>query len=670
MMTPMPLLLDPLNAWLSQPIVEQLGWVLVHFVWQGALVAGLLAGALALMRREQARLRYAVSLVALAALLALPAATWMTLPSHAPSGGEVAIAARVLPVMGPAPAASTMPTAAAPTVWTTSLQATIHGSLPWLVAGWLVGVIVLGARLFGGWICTARLRRRHARPIGDVWQRRVEDLANRLELRRAVRVRQSSRVDVPMVMGWLRPIVLVPAGVLTGLPPQQVDALIAHELSHIQRHDVLVGWIQVVAETLLFYHPAVWWVSRQLRIEREHCCDDRAVAVCRDRLTYARALTTLATQRTAQPAGALAASDGSLLTRIRRLVKPASTPSTRDRMTAALALGAVLAVLGVVGACATQRPASTEGTTAQASTSAEPAWTAPRADAPDSAKAAGREEQTVVRVAPDGAGTTVLRRGRADSNEGVVVWTEDDAGQLEARLDSLDRHIRVQIERVLAANDTIPRPPAPGAPRMFPGDSLSAAFPDIAVPDIDVDVWARDSLRIPPPPAIYFGRDTIAVNAFHGRLSDSLRALLPRFRPDSLEQARIDSIRQHIRREMRAHRDEMRWFSEEHRERMERLHRELRERLMEEQPKQLREQAEQLRRQAERLEGQAREMEQRHPESDTSETSGVRGAVPLHAAPRATAKLFQRVVYTGASPPQGRVIKPRRSGESLARPGG
>jgi beta-lactamase regulating signal transducer with metallopeptidase domain len=149
-----------------------------------------------------------------------------------------------------------------------------------------------------------------------------------------------------MVMGWLRPIVLVPAGVLTGLPPQQVDALIAHELSHIQRHDVLVGWIQVVAETLLFYHPAVWWVSRQLRIEREHCCDDRAVAVCRDRLTYARALTTLATQRTAQPAGALAASDGSLLTRIRRLVKPASTPSTRDRMTAALALGAVLAVLG------------------------------------------------------------------------------------------------------------------------------------------------------------------------------------------------------------------------------------------------------------------------------------------------------------------------------------
>jgi len=210
----------------------------------------------------------------------------------------------------------------------------------------------------------------------------------------------------------------------------------------------------------------------------------------------------------------------------------------------------------------------------------------------------------------------------------------------------------VQIERVLAASDTIPRPPAPGAPRMFPGDSLSAAFPDIAVPDIDVDVWARDSLRIPPPPAIYFGRDTIAVDAFHGRLSDSLRALLPRFRPDSLEQARIDSIRQHIRREMRAHRDEMRRFSEEHRERMERLHRELRERLMEEQPKQLREQAEQLRRQAERLEGQAREMEQRHaPESDTSGTSGVRGAVPLHAAPRATAKLFQRVVYTGASPP-------------------
>ncbi|NBB73949.1 MAG: hypothetical protein GVY35_09735, partial [Bacteroidetes bacterium] len=601
----MPLLLDPLNAWLSQPIVEQIGWVLVHFVWQGALVAGLLAGALALMRREQARLRYAVSLVALTVLLALPAATWMTLPSPAPSGGDEAIAVQAISVGEAASAVSATPTATAPTAWTTLLQSTIDGSLPWLVAGWLVGVLLLGGRLLGGWVYAARLRRRHARPIDAVWQRRVDDLADRLGLRRVVRVWQSSHIDVPMVMGWLRPIVLVPAGVLTGLPPQQVDALIAHELSHIQRHDVLVGWTQVVAETLFFYHPAVWWVSRQLRTEREHCCDDRAVAVCRDRLTYARALTTLATQRTAQPAGALAASDGPLLTRVRRLVKPSSTTSTRDRMTAALALGGVLAMLVVVGACATQRPASPEGTTAQASRSAEPSSTAARADAPDSTDAAERAVRTVVRIAPQDTSVTTVHPGHADSNNVVIVWTEGDTEQWVDRLDSLDRDIRVQVERVLAANDTIPRPPMPLAPRVFPGDSLSAVFPDIDVPGIDADVWALDSLRMPrapvPPPAIYFDRDTIAFDAFSGQLADSLRAGWPRLRglPDRLAPAQLDSLQQRIRREMRAHRDEMRRFSEEHRERMEQLHRELRERMLEEQPERLREQADRLRRQAE-----------------------------------------------------------------------
>lgn len=245
-------------------------------------------------------------------------------------------------------------------------------------------------------------------------------------------------------------------------------------------------------------------------------------------------------------------------------------------------------------------------------------------------------------LAPDGERTATLRRGRVNSNEAAVVWTEDDRKRLKAHfdslghLDSLRREIPLHMERALAAvdralatHDTLPHPPVPVAPRVFPGDSLSAVFPDIAVPDIDFDVRdfefrALDSLRYPrapiPPPAIYFDRDTIEVNAFHGRLSDSLRALLSPLRalPDSVEQARIDSIRQRVERQMQAHRERMREFSEEHRERMERLHRELRERMLEEQPERLREQAEALRRQAERLEEQAREME-REARRDTSE---------------------------------------------------
>jgi exonuclease VII large subunit len=160
------------------------------------------------------------------------------------------------------------------------------------------------------------------------------------------------------------------------------------------------------------------------------------------------------------------------------------------------------------------------------------------------------------------------------------------------------------------------------------------------VPDIDFEFRALDSLRVPrapiPPPAIYLDGDTIAFDAFRGRLADSLRALAPRFRafPDSLERARIDSIRQRIEREMRARQDEMRRFSEAHREQLARLQHELRERMLEEQPQRLRDQAEALRRQAERLEEQAREMEQqRTPRTDTTETSRLRGAPSFDAAP-------------------------------------
>ncbi len=133
-----------------------------------------------------------------------------------------------------------------------------------------------------------------------------------------MRLLASASATVPFVVGWLRPVVLVPAALLTGLHPAEVEAIFAHELAHIRRHDFLVNLLQNVVETLLFYHPAVWWMSAQIRMEREHCCDDVAAAVCGGALDYARALVALERLR---PATGLmvAASGGSLLERIRRL---------------------------------------------------------------------------------------------------------------------------------------------------------------------------------------------------------------------------------------------------------------------------------------------------------------------------------------------------------------
>jgi len=128
-------------------------------------------------------------------------------------------------------------------------------------------------------------------------------------------------VEVPTVIGWLRPVILLPASALTGLSAEQLEALLAHELAHIRRYDYLINLLQTTIETLFFYHPAVWWVSAQVRQEREHCCDDLPVAACGDVLTYARALTALEQLRGSEPQLAVAASGGSLLVRIQRLLR-------------------------------------------------------------------------------------------------------------------------------------------------------------------------------------------------------------------------------------------------------------------------------------------------------------------------------------------------------------
>src|SRR5205085_11492852 len=152
-----------------------------------------------------------------------------------------------------------------------------------------------------------------------VWQETLARLARRLRVSRPVRLCASALVEVPTVVGWLRPVVLLPVCALTALSAPQLEALIAHELAHIRRHDYLCNLLQTIIETLLFYHPAVWWLSKRVRIEREHCCDDAAVAATGDVLVYARALTALEQlRRRPAPALVIAANGGSLMQRIQR----------------------------------------------------------------------------------------------------------------------------------------------------------------------------------------------------------------------------------------------------------------------------------------------------------------------------------------------------------------
>ncbi|QOY91406.1 M56 family metallopeptidase [Paludibaculum fermentans] len=315
-------------------MLNTLAWTLLHFLWQGTLLALLFALAQRFLASSSARARYAA---AASAMLAMPLSGLVTFFYLAPTA------------TAPAAISSTgsFTAALAPTVHTAqALAASSRDYLPWLAYAWMAGVLLLSLRMLGQWTILQRYRRIAIRPVEQQWQRSVQLLAQRLRLRRPIRLYESAIADVPAVVGWLRPVILIPVSALTQLTPGQVEALLAHELAHIRRHDYLINLLQTSVETLFFYHPAVWWVGRCMRQEREHCCDDIAVQVCGDAVVYARALADLEQLRFQMPALAMAANGGSLLKRIERLIlpQPARTAPAALWLTACGLIAATLVV--------------------------------------------------------------------------------------------------------------------------------------------------------------------------------------------------------------------------------------------------------------------------------------------------------------------------------------
>lgn len=337
---------------LTGPAAQAIGWALLHLLWQATIVAGILAAVLALMPRQSANARYIVACGALALLFAMFVATAVraydpaVLPISATGTSPaetIELSLRQLPALLAETAATSLRDRAIAAV------SSARTALPAIVAIWLAGVALLSARLLVSWVRARNLVRHGAHPATPEWQRVAARLSAALGLRRVVTLLESAAVEVPSVIGSLRPIILLPASALTGLTPEQIEMVLAHELAHIRRHDFLVNLLQAVVETLMFFHPAVWWMSSRVRIERENCCDDLAVAVCGNPVQYARALTRLEELRAAALPVVVAANGGSLLARIRRIASGRAEATTASsRWAAAVAMLAILIMLVAV----------------------------------------------------------------------------------------------------------------------------------------------------------------------------------------------------------------------------------------------------------------------------------------------------------------------------------
>ncbi|WP_426344266.1 M56 family metallopeptidase [Pseudoduganella sp. R-32] len=304
-------------------IIHAAGWALLHFVWQGALVGLAAAALLWLMRGARPGPRYAVACMAMLACLLWPA-------------GEFASALQATPRSLQALVLS----GSAATLGQSELLASIDRHLPMLVAAWLACVGALALRSAFGLAWIARARRTGGR--NGHWQQRLSSLAARLGIRRQVGLRIVETLASPITAGWWRPVVLVPAALLARMPPELLEALLAHELAHVRRHDFLVNLMQNVVETLLFYHPAVWWLSRRIRHERELVADSIAARLTGEPRRLALALSELEKMQFASQRVALAADGGDLMQRIRHLMVPQEQRSNWK---------AAVAALGVAAAC-------------------------------------------------------------------------------------------------------------------------------------------------------------------------------------------------------------------------------------------------------------------------------------------------------------------------------
>ncbi len=315
--------------------------MLLHAVWQGFVVALVAAGVLFLLRRRASYGRYWAGISALLLQVGASIATF-----------ALYYQPRVLQAALPHVSHFTQP------LITKGSQVMI--TLPWykqtlwflqshletIVLFWVIGASVLLLRLAGSWVYVQQLKAEGIRLTESRIQEMFRRIAATLNIKATVHLFESVRVSTPVVIGFIRPVVLLPVGLATGLSTKQIEAILAHELAHVKRYDYLINLLQSLIEVVYFFHPALWWVSSRVRIEREHCCDDIAIQVCGDKLAFARALAEVETFRQSPAlAMAFASKKGVMLQRVRRVLGVTEKPQRRMSPNALVLL--VLLVFGV-----------------------------------------------------------------------------------------------------------------------------------------------------------------------------------------------------------------------------------------------------------------------------------------------------------------------------------
>jgi beta-lactamase regulating signal transducer with metallopeptidase domain len=329
---------------LSEEWIYALGWTVLHSLWQAGLVAFVMALVLLKMQDKAAKGRYLIANLSLLMVLFLSIGNFFRLYQT-----KVSEAISAVNNTGSRTTSEWASFFYEPG-WTERFIAYFNEHLPIIVLVWLSGMAFFVLRLIGGYAYVQRMKTHRVRALPQRWQELLNDLAHRVSLNKKVRILESMQVGVPMVIGFVKPVILMPVGAVNQLQPKEVEAILAHELAHILRHDFLLNILQSIIETLFYFNPAVWWISANIRAERENCCDDLAIQICGSSLSYVKALVRLQEMNHRAPALAMLfpGKKNQLLNRARRLLnQPQNRSNIMEKLTATLMLLAAVVLLSI-----------------------------------------------------------------------------------------------------------------------------------------------------------------------------------------------------------------------------------------------------------------------------------------------------------------------------------
>jgi len=344
-----------INQLFSDSFFNAIGWTIFHSFWQGALITIVVGTVLLIFSSRSSRFRFNLSFIGLILIFTIVMITFFQVYQ---TNENIYLNALVIQTSISADQVTEVYDSAQQVnseKFIAAIKMFFSNNLSYIVTFWFVGMLIFSLKFLGGILYIEKIKTTQTIPLPEKWKSKIDELFLKVKLKKPVKIIQSAILNTPITIGYIKPVVLLPIGLISGFPSNQIEAIILHEFAHIKRNDFLLNVIQTIVETVLFYHPGVWLLSSIIRSERENCCDDFVIESTGDSLSYSKALYNLQNHIKLNSKLVLAANgnENQLYRRINRM-----SGQTKNKLSLGIKFVALLLVLTLIAAASFYAPKS------------------------------------------------------------------------------------------------------------------------------------------------------------------------------------------------------------------------------------------------------------------------------------------------------------------------